>query len=369
MFVIALIASAILLGLVAWLVYLEKRPILSVYGLALLFSLHPVVSCMVLPPVLVQAALIGIARTATLGRSWRPRTFLWLSLIGTVSAYGITTTLAILETNALREKYPIISMEETLPAPRRAIQVSEDSQWNLRHVESQLEPPGYVNSHIRLQELRMEGFKTLHEQTVSNFVRSQGFGVGRLRLAGSPDPDVPMRMAAPVLQPGERPEPILSEGELETPPPPEKDSKLLWLHSESTLDFVNPEGFGYVKDRRHVVGFQPHYFSKVPESAPWQLQTLELVGLVVHERPMAYVSDQLPRMDKLKKAPTRPLDVFEEMGLAALKQGEELFVRDVGSVRRMLGAIRSARQCVGCHGGERGDLLGAFAYTLKRAVP
>ena len=30
----------------------------------------------------------------------------------------------------------------------------------------------------------------------------------------------------------------------------------------------------------------------------------------------------------------------------------------------MLGAIRSAKQCVQCHGGQRGDLLGAFSYTL-----
>ncbi len=31
----------------------------------------------------------------------------------------------------------------------------------------------------------------------------------------------------------------------------------------------------------------------------------------------------------------------------------------------MLGAVRSAKQCVKCHGGSRGDLLGAFSYTLR----
>ena len=33
---------------------------------------------------------------------------------------------------------------------------------------------------------------------------------------------------------------------------------------------------------------------------------------------------------------------------------------------RILGAIRAAKQCVDCHGGERGALLGAFSYTLTQ---
>jgi hypothetical protein len=32
----------------------------------------------------------------------------------------------------------------------------------------------------------------------------------------------------------------------------------------------------------------------------------------------------------------------------------------------MLGAIRSTRQCLSCHGGNRGDLLGAFSYVFTR---
>ena len=28
---------------------------------------------------------------------------------------------------------------------------------------------------------------------------------------------------------------------------------------------------------------------------------------------------------------------------------------------RVLGAIRAAKQCIDCHGGGRGDLLGAFS--------
>src|SRR5262249_24914209 len=98
-------------------------------------------------------------------------------------------------------------------------------------------------------------------------------------------------------------------------------------------------------------------------------QTLDLLGIVVHADPVVYVTDNLPRMDELRGAPTRPLDDFEQAGLKALRAGDDLFIRDRVEGRRVLGAIRSAEQCVDCHGGERGYLLGAFSYTLTASAP
>ena len=144
-----------------------------------------------------------------------------------------------------------------------------------------------------------------------------------------------------------------------------RDGKLHDLHRAGILDFINFENFGYVKDRRHVAGFQSHRFSKVPEPTDgWRIETLDLVGLLLHEKPIAYVSANLPRMDELKKAPTRPLDRFESGGLEILRGGEDLVTANAGADLRMLGAIGSAKQCVDCRGGRRGDLLGAFSYTL-----
>ena len=71
-------------------------------------------------------------------------------------------------------------------------------------------------------------------------------------------------------------------------------------------------------------------------------------------------------MGQLRAAPTRPLDKFESLGLFTVQQGDDLFISRDGEGVRMLGAIRSTKQCVACHGGERGDLLGAFSYTLQR---
>jgi hypothetical protein len=71
-------------------------------------------------------------------------------------------------------------------------------------------------------------------------------------------------------------------------------------------------------------------------------------------------------MEELRDAPTRSLDPFEAEGLEALRGGKDLFVRGTDKQARMLGAIRATRQCLQCHGGDRGDLLGAFSYTLRR---
>lgn len=86
----------------------------------------------------------------------------------------------------------------------------------------------------------------------------------------------------------------------------------------------------------------------------------------MHDDPMVYVSDELPRMDKMRDAKTRSLNTFEEAGLKRLQDGDDLFLRETNQDILMLGAVRSIDQCVQCHGGERGDLLGAFTYHLRR---
>ena len=138
-------------------------------------------------------------------------------------------------------------------------------------------------------------------------------------------------------------------------------------HRDNVLDFVYPEGFGYYKDRQNVVGFRPHQFRRVPTRMDaWKLESLELVGLVVHEYAVVYVSDSLPRMDTLRTVPVRPLDAFESLALRELQEGESLVAREQQERLRVLGAVRAARQCVECHACERGELLGAFSYVLRK---
>jgi hypothetical protein len=147
------------------------------------------------------------------------------------------------------------------------------------------------------------------------------------------------------------------------------------LHENGFVDFVNAPGFGYVKDRDHVAGFQPHQFHEVPtyqskekDRNQWRVQRLELVSLLKFEAPAVYLSEHLPRMDELAGAKTRPLDDFEKRALHALQQGADLEFAFSPTRVRMLGSVRCLQQCAKCHQANRGDLLGAFSYLLKPAA-
>jgi hypothetical protein len=93
------------------------------------------------------------------------------------------------------------------------------------------------------------------------------------------------------------------------------------------------------------------------------------VSLLKHDPPAVYVSKHLPRMDELKDAATRPLDGFERDALPKLLRDDDLVVDDSAETVRMLGALRAGKDCLACHRGSRGDLLGAFSYELRRARP
>ncbi|HVU89715.1 MAG TPA: hypothetical protein VHD36_20465 [Pirellulales bacterium] len=96
---------------------------------------------------------------------------------------------------------------------------------------------------------------------------------------------------------------------------------------------------------------------------------VELVSLLKFSEPRVYVSDYLPAMDELRDAPTRPLDAFEQQGLAALKNGEDIVSEDKPPTIRALGALRALKQCLQCHTVEEGRLLGAFSYRWGPAKP
>ena len=98
----------------------------------------------------------------------------------------------------------------------------------------------------------------------------------------------------------------------------------------------------------------------------WTVSQVQLVGLTKNPKPVVYLSDHLPKMDKAHEVPTRALDEFEIAALEALNNGEELKVEQRGEEIRILGPIRADARCVACHAKE-GQMLGAFSYRLTRA--
>lgn len=216
-------------------------------------------------------------------------------------------------------------------------------------------------------EWRTQRLKMLHEDSIRHFINAQGFGVSRamsdyyLETWEDRTITIPQNSINPSL--------TWSTAEFARLTPRQPIEEQQEVHENSYLGFVYPEGFGYVQDRDHVAGFEPHGFAKVTSPLSmsiWQLQRLELVSLLLHDNPVVYESDHLPKMKKAKEYPTRPLTPFEEAGLKAIQNGELLYVRENEKHLLMMGSLRAVEQCTKCHGCEKGDLLGAFSYSFVR---
>ncbi len=246
--------------------------------------------------------------------------------------------------------------------------------------------------------VRRESLKKLHSTEVNDFIQSEGFGFSRmplfkaspryLELARSPTfplgsvsyPDKALANDPAVTLPEK------GNGVVGTARLPSREG-LAELHHQSEYSFLDPGSLGYVRKPREVAGFDPHTFrfeptlgevkilghnrDKAAAAAPerWVLRKLELVSLMKHEKPMAYVSAQLPRMEDLKKASTRPLDGFELAALKRLEGGEDVATDETLNRIRMVGAVRANAACLECHTAKRGQLLGAFTYELLRDPP
>jgi hypothetical protein len=310
-------------------------------------------------------AAIALARAMRPGRTWLP---ICLPIVVTAASYAYYSWIAIrdsVEFNHLREEYAFESMEDRVPVPAlklRPAALKSNTSALVQDLENR------ITNATGIGASRNRRLNLLHELTVLSFVRSPGFGVSRMIVPtestlkrGVREHDPPVPQPAPRIAP---PESIQAGEPTLTSAVPDS---LQAVHQIGVVDFSYPSGHGYARDRRHVAGFLAHGFSKVPAwGDEWTVQTIDLVSLLCHSEPVAFVSDNLPRMDELKEAPTRPLDAFEAGGLKQLMDGEYLVVGEAGEKLRMLGSIRAVEQCVKCHGAERGDLLGAFSYTLRR---
>ena len=319
------------------------------------------------PPLVLFPALLLALGAWALARH-RVRWFFPFAATAFLVAYGPLTWIAVEDTRRyarLREQFPVESMAERVPEPRPAgdrVPVSQAAGHRLDELDKQVvELAG--NDWKRTAELMR-----LHTQFTQKFVNAPGFGQMRM-LSG--------RVNEARLRPVERsPDPPNQPGSPFRPtgsdadgPPKEIPSPTFYdLHARGVLDFVNPAGFGFIKDRRHVAGFQPHAFSEIP-AAPekWTVERVELIGLLLNPDPVVYLSEQLPAMDRLRAVPIRRLDEVEQAGLAALRKGEDLHTVWAAGRLRMVGSLRNGNQCLGCHGGERADLLGAFSYSVRVA--
>jgi hypothetical protein len=338
------------------------------------------VLCVLSPAVMLTGVLTAVSGILCHFLGGGPRWFWKCSLASLVASYlliGIGSWHRVQEQRALREQYraeslaqrlsyetPQSSSRPALPPPKEGTPASKA----VHDLENRIEDSSWSRTH---------SLRWLHEQAVADFINSPGFGISRGVRPRREYIELPEVESITLPQPAEEPSftvatagPVTSPADALAIVPAEE--ALRQMHQASVIDFVNAQGFGFIKDREHVTGFQAHHFRAVPQvqspvaTERWRIQSLELVSLLKHAEPVAYLSKHLPRMDELRDAPTRPLRSFEKQALAALYQGEELRLETTANRMDMLGAIRALKACLACHQVQRGDLLGAFSYTLLR---
>jgi|GEM_PF-1492076 len=361
----SLVLSAVMLVAANVIVYRLRKPVAPIAILCLLALFVPLLAGSRHPSVDLLALLLLFSLVSWQVSHQTPAFFLVCSLV------SLPIALSIPRLSGQRIEHA----QYTQPRARNLHKSLEDDRLTIRkpwpatrelnplacselmRVEENLSSGGQTDN----QELQM---KLLHEAAVTSFIHSAGFGVSRMssfleyRLAS-------LRSRMPIP---------LQWGSRIKPDPSSRDWLMMRNHElmkpeqmqvESIFDAVYPEGFGYIKGHRYMAGLEYRHYGEIPESSPiWRVQSLDLISLLIHDEPRVYVSSYLPRMDELHSFRTRPLDIFEVAGLNALRGGEEEWRSRDADKTRMVGAIRNLKQCVGCHGGQRGDLLGAFTYTV-----
>jgi hypothetical protein len=317
----------------------------------------------------LNALLVAGTGAACWAVNARPRWFVASSLIVTLAGYVLIAVPDLRAWGRLKRKFPLESLAGRLAYEDRPRPATASSPLlnldRVRFLEGRLEEARIPGDWPDLERVR--SLEHLHAGVVKQFIDSPGFGAAR--KIGRPSTYILERERRAEATPnGTMPQPPIYSP-LDPVPAgskPVRETDLLSSHDEAVLAFVNRPGFGYVRSRDQVAGFRPHGFrSGVGSPARWQVDRVELVGLLKYDGPVVYLSSNLPRMDELVKVPTRPLDAFEKTALEGLLRGEDLMVQEAERRMRLLGAVRAVRQCLGCHRVRRGEMLGAFSYQLS----
>jgi hypothetical protein len=301
----------------------------------------------------------------------------------------------------LRAKYPFESLADRLAFERKRLSgkpqqpaaepsLTEAAKQSLDAQENSIEMQ-------RRFDLRTRALHELHSDRVAQFISQQGFGESRMVRPTPSHLDLPE--APPVQFAQVSSDAYVLEGARSIAIPATTSergdesgrlpslSMLRDFHGNNRWNFLAVTAWGAVQGKMRTAGFEGHAFRHLPKLVeprtsnddprpaepdpkhPWHVTRLELVSLLMHDKPQVYVSGRLPKMTEIARTKVRDLSDFEQQGLKALQKGDELAADARLNRIRMLGAVRASKQCLECHDAQRGELLGAFSYELRRDPP
>jgi hypothetical protein len=394
MIIVSLVISVALLVAVGAL----ARSRFGARGICWLSAAVVVPSCLCFSPALaLQSLLTFVVTLGCLAYRATPRTVTWAAVGAMVTSHGLIVSMAapeLLTLSKLRKEFPLQSVSDRLAYETKAngalaraetaseIHLSPNVEQRLVWTEESQNPvKNWYDRNVRRRMLT-----SLHNRTSDEFVFAQGFGPTRMAglnhvyAEGIRLPEqgpIPLQQESdPPYNPGQDSAVPAADAELRERLQP-AENELTFLHNAGVADFLDAGRMGFVRDRDHVAGFQSHQFTKIPEltipkdepSLPWRIVRLELVSLLTHDVPMAYISKNLPKLDELRNAPTRSLDDFERQSIDRLRSDEDVVTDETPDRIRMVGSLRAAKNCLECHFVKRGELLGALSYELVPVGP
>jgi len=289
--------------------------------------------------------VVGIALTVTVlvafpllaWRSQTPRRCLgWLAalvVLAGVAGLAVAPSVSRHEPAAPPHE-PLVTVGPATTSPRPFY---PDNRLFVARLGTGLDPAGTVDHLPR----HVQTLPEIHDRYVDAFVRRPGFGEGRYRWAPSQWIEFVAEGTSP---PG-------AESAVDEQYPP--------ANSFTTQGAERPR-----YDDERTLLWQRGRTYEVRERV-WLMKGMQLIGLLkgaptVYAREATHPGKAAPG----QPAPTRPLDQFEADALAELREGRELVARTTPGTMRVAGAIRAREACLSCHDVARGDLLGAFSYTL-----
>lgn len=282
-----------------------------------------------------------------------------LFLVGLVPyALMLNIGMGIRERSAeLIEKYPAQSVEQRLE-----FELAHQDSSELKLTAAPEAQLTYSEHKATKHNWRVASLRRLHDETYQRFTIAAGFGPLRMAEVSDyfvntdprSDTSVPLNLKSKE-----------ATGSLA--------SYLEGIHESTRFDLFDLERIGFVRSVNHVVGFEPHGPSDLTswigadkgEESNWQLTRLELVGLLKHDEPRVYIAETIPLMNELDSLPHRQLNEFEAQALPQLATEKDTVIEEFVGGAKMLGAVRAGNDCLQCHNGPRGKLLGAFSYEFK----
>ncbi len=357
--------------------YRQSRPIGTAAAVCLFVPILGILLMTQLSSCFLLAILLGCLMLLWKSLRFSSRSFSAMSLLGVCLFFGGCSGMVFQNIQHLREEFPVVSLSERLPVltPQDIVTASTPPTTFIQELDRHYDK---LRDDIwSFAMTRTTALTQLHTAAYNLFINSPKFGVARM-----PSPYFRLSKgdyeAKSVKQPGTFDPLPLSLSEVDGLAGPSTTIFRPMLAMNIT-EFVPIASLGYIKDRRQAAGFLPHgqrdyaqpddYYSDHRHEVfkQYTLRRLDLISLLLHETPVAYVTETLPSMERVKDLQTRPLDAFESVGLLKLRAGEDLYAREYLGHTRLVGALRNAKQCMACHDGAYGDMLGAFSYDLVSA--